>query len=136
MSPYRKAATIGALLFFCAGRAGTASEPVMTEGRVTDRHFGTPVAHARVRIRDSSGTALTLESDRQGRYHAIGLAPGIVEIVVQSAGYADASQRCRVRDGEALRLDFTLVHGGSLVVLSSRPRCEIEPETSDRYVIE
>jgi hypothetical protein len=72
------------------------------EGRAVADHSGSPVASAGVRIIRLNGRAWVadLETDRDGRFRASGLAPGEYEINVSKQSYLGTSLRLRLSGGD------------------------------------
>lgn len=96
-------------LLLPASAAAQDLDEITISGRVADER-GASVVGARVSAAlDSTGAARAAETDAEGRYHFVELAPGSYTVRVASAGFA-AETRAGVAAvaGRSVRLDFTL----------------------------
>ena len=127
-----------AVLVLCSSGARGA-ETVAVDGTVTKAPDGRAARGARVSISMESGRSISVFTDKDGRYAAIGIDAGEIRVDVQFAGDLTPYSTCRVPSGERARQDFTLEPlPRTIGMIRARKilHCRIEPDTSDKTIIE
>lgn len=128
-------------LALVAGIATTSSaafaDDARINGMVIDGKTGKPVAMAAVVGRDGAGTEVHVTSDKNGRYGAIGLAPGSITLAVSLRGYDSEQVTCRIPSGDSAKYTFIVYRGnGSRKLSPATSTCKLDPYTSDKTVIQ
>ena len=67
-----------------------------------------PLRDAVVMIHTASGTSLRTQTDRNGRYSAVGTFDGAITIDVSHAGYYPDERYCVLAPGDSARADFSI----------------------------
>ncbi len=96
-----EAAWVGLLLAL----PGTLVAQGTISGRVTDRSSGQAIAGARVAV---VGTAITTQTNVEGRYTLPGVPDGSAVVRASAVGYAAATQSVAVQAGESATADLQL----------------------------
>jgi hypothetical protein len=103
--PLLRAAFLGApLLGFLTGPATLAAQATL-RGRVIDSETGRGVEKASVRIQ---GHAVQLTTDSLGRFQALDLTAGAVEVSLEALGYAQELFRVELPGAGVVERDFAL----------------------------
>jgi hypothetical protein len=106
--------------------------------------YRVPLRDAVVVVHTASGTSLRAQTDRNGRYSAVGSFDGAITIDVSHAGYVDEERACSIPPGDSARADFSIAKiagaGGAPAptgrlskVPAAERTCAIDPPTVDRY---
>jgi hypothetical protein len=114
---------------------------VSVHGRVLDAQTQAPL-RATLIITDANGRTVRVGTDRDGRFAAVGLEPGIVTVnLAPLAHYMAHGFRCEMPAGETGRFDFRAYpFNGVLQHVVAHPlpplgSCALEPSTVPNYRI-
>ena len=102
----------GLFLAFACGGAATLDAQSTLRGRVIDSEMGNPIAGAVVRL-GKDGPTLT--TDSLGRFEAVGLPKGSVDLRITAIGYDSTAFDIRMKDSGTVAGDFPLDFNGYLM---------------------
>lgn len=105
---WRNLATLLITLLVCSAFAFAQGDTGQIRGRITDQN-GAAVPGATVNIKAvNSGATRSVTTDLEGFYNATYLQPGLYDVTVQAAGFAEGTQRAQVAIGTITRLNKEL----------------------------
>ena len=118
------------LTLFVLGTLPLAAQTGSIRGVVYDARSGTPLPGADVYL---EGEKIGTSTDHDGSYFLLKVPVGKHRLVASMLGYRKSSREVKVREGEALEIDFYLEEeainiGEEIVVIGKRPL--LEPEVS------
>jgi len=114
--------------------AFAADDTAGVSGFVLDARTHAPLA-ATVTIAEQNGRIVEVTTNRRGQFSAIGLEPGNLTVSFAARGFDPEARTCRVPGGETGRFDFR-GYRGYATIRPTPARCDLEPSTVDRYVIQ
>ncbi|HSX13061.1 MAG TPA: carboxypeptidase regulatory-like domain-containing protein [Chlamydiales bacterium] len=111
------------------------SWPGMISGRIYDLQSSAPIAGATVRIFSNDLLVGVTQSDEQGNYAILNLAPGVYQIFTVASGYQSKSLLSQLLEQSprvfrfssmfthSVSIDFPLVPGGSVMTVTAKDPC-------------
>lgn len=110
-------------------------KPTILQGFVTDAASGAPIYTATVTVIDSQNNLYTVNTDSDGFYQVIGLAPGAATIQASHAQYQTSESVAKTIQSGAINVQDLQLKNADLLVLKSNGKTAVQLEDTLVYTI-